>query len=91
MSGAAGQAPPVTVPKQVADNGNGDIFIAPQARSASGPEILSNTGRVTWFHPLPASEIATDFRTQTYDGRPVLTWWQGLPGAAYRLPWHPAG
>jgi hypothetical protein len=81
-SGAAGHAPPVRVLKQGADNGNGDIFIAPQASFASGPEILSSTGRVIWFHPLPAGEVATDFRTQTYHGRPVLTWWQGESGAA---------
>jgi hypothetical protein len=43
----------------------------------SGPEIISNTGKVIWFHPLPAGEVAADFRTQTYQGRPVLTWWQG--------------
>jgi hypothetical protein len=71
--------PPVTVLKQGADNSNGDIFIAPQVPSgsyASGPEIISNAGRVIWFHALPAGEQATDFRTQTYQGRPVLTWFQ---------------
>ena len=30
-----------------------------------------------WFHPVPAGEEAADFRTQAYDGQPVLTWWQG--------------
>jgi hypothetical protein len=34
---------------------------------------------VIWFHPLPAHELAADFRTQTYQGKPVLTWWQGPP------------
>jgi hypothetical protein len=66
--------------RQGADNGNGDIFIAPQAGTgsyASGPEIITHTGRVIWFHALPAGEVATDFRTQTYQGRPVLTWFQG--------------
>ena len=71
---------------QAADNGNGDIFIAPQGCGyASGPEILTNTGKVIWFHALPAGETATDFRTQTYQGRPVLTWFQGrgLSGTDY--------
>ena len=76
--------PPVTVLKHGADNSNGDIFIAPQVRTgsyASGPEIISNTGQVIWFHALPAGEGATDFRTQTYQGRPVLTWFQNTrPG-----------
>jgi hypothetical protein len=63
---------------QGADNGNGDIFIAPQGGGyASGPEILTSTGKVIWFHALPAGEAATDFRTQAYRGRPVLTWFQG--------------
>jgi hypothetical protein len=78
--------PPITVLRQGTDNGNGDIFIAPEGGCyASGPEILTNTGREIWFHPLPPGEFATDFRTQTYQGRPVLTWFQGrgLTGTDY--------
>jgi Arylsulfotransferase (ASST) len=71
--------PQVTVLHQGADNGNGDIFIAPMGGGySSGPEIITTTGRVVWFHALPAGETATDFRTQTYQGRPVLTWFQGM-------------
>jgi hypothetical protein len=32
---------------------------------------------VVWFHPVPTGQEAADFRTQTYLGHPVLTWWQG--------------
>ena len=86
--GASGHGPaPVTVLTQGAGNGNGDIFIAPQGGGGypSGPEILTDTGTVIWFHALPAGETATDFRTQTYQGRPVLTWFQGsgLSGTDY--------
>jgi outer membrane protein assembly factor BamB len=86
--GASGHGPaPVTVLTQAAGNGNGDIFIAPQGGGdyPSGPEILTDTGTVIWFHALPAGETATDFRTQTYQGRPVLTWFQGsgLSGTDY--------
>ncbi len=60
-----------------ADNGNGDIFLTPSGGGyPSGPEIVSRTGRVIWFRPLPYGELATDFRTQMYHGRPVLTWCQ---------------
>jgi hypothetical protein len=72
--------PPVTVLTGSASRGDGDIFISPygdQTTYANGPEILSRTGKIIWFHPVPAGEEASDFRTQTYDGRPVLTWWQG--------------
>ena len=87
-TGAGGHGPPpVTVLMQAAGNGNGDIFIAPQGGGgyASGPEILTPTGKVIWFHALPAGEMATDFRTQAYQGRPVLTWFQGegLSGTDY--------
>ena len=76
--GSGSRAPPVTILTHGADNGNGDIFIAPEGgASANGPEILTNTGQVVWFHPLPDGEVATDFRTQTYLGQPVLTWFQG--------------
>src|SRR6478672_5794735 len=80
-SGASDRAktPAVIVLKQGANNGNGEIFITPSGGSVSGPEIISNTGKVIWFHPLPAHELAADFRTQTYRGKPVLTWWQGPP------------
>jgi hypothetical protein len=72
--------PPVTVLTGSASRGDGDIFISPygdQTTYANGPEILSRTGKVVWFHPVPAGEEASDFRTQTYAGQPVLTWWQG--------------
>ncbi len=59
-------------------HGGGDIFIAPRGgRYPSGPEIVTTAGKVIWFRPLPAGQAATDFRTQAYLGKPVLTWWQG--------------
>jgi hypothetical protein len=38
--------------------------------------ILDDAGELVWFHPLD-TEGVTDFRAQSYDGRPVLTWWRG--------------
>ncbi len=85
VAGPASAAPPaapapVTVLTPGADNGNGDIFISPfgdTASYANGAEIINNAGHVIWFHPVPAAQEASDFRTQTYLGHPVLTWWQG--------------
>jgi hypothetical protein len=57
----------------------GDIFLAnfgPPNGYGAGPEILSTTGTVIWYHPVPAGTSVTDFRTQTYLGQPVLTWSQ---------------
>jgi hypothetical protein len=73
-------APPVTILTSHASRADGDFFISPygdQSTYANGPEILSPEGKVIWFHAVPAGEEAADFRTQVYDGRPVLTWWQG--------------
>jgi hypothetical protein len=72
--------PPVTILTSQGHLGRGDIFISPfgdQSTYANGPEILDQQGNVVWFQPVPAGEEASDFRTQTYDGQPVLTWWQG--------------
>jgi hypothetical protein len=58
----------------------GDFFISPYGDAttyANGPEILTSQGNVVWFQAIPAGEEASDFRVQTYNGQPVLTWWQG--------------
>jgi outer membrane protein assembly factor BamB len=81
VPGAGTEPPPITILTHGGNNGNGDIFLAPEGGGyQNGPEIITNTGRVVWFHPLSAGEIATDFRTQTYLGQPVLTWFQGGGG-----------
>jgi Arylsulfotransferase (ASST) len=55
-----------------------DIFAAPYSGPGpSGPEIFSQSGELVWFDPLPAEVAATNLQVQSYDGHPVLTWWQG--------------
>jgi hypothetical protein len=79
-AGAPTSPPPVTVLSASPDIGRGDIFISPfgdASTYANGPEILDGHGNVVWFQPVPAGQEAADFRTQTYDGERVLTWWQG--------------
>jgi hypothetical protein len=71
--------PPVTVLTH-GNAGKGDFFVSPfgdQTTYANGPEILDQNGNVVWFKSVPAGQEASDFRTQTYKGQPVLTWWQG--------------
>jgi Arylsulfotransferase (ASST) len=56
----------------------GAIFVAPQAGPVQrGPEILGPYGGLVWWKSVPNGESTTDFREQTYHGKPVLTWWQG--------------
>jgi hypothetical protein len=73
--------PPVTVLTDKGGERGGDIFIAPfgdQSAYANGAEILSpDASTVIWFHQAPAGQEDADFRTQTYQGKPVLTFWQG--------------
>ncbi|HUO75210.1 MAG TPA: arylsulfotransferase family protein [Solirubrobacteraceae bacterium] len=49
---------------------------APQV-GQGGPLILDSTLAPVWFHPVASNLSATNLRTQTYHGKPVLTWWQG--------------
>ena len=72
--------PPVTILTSPGHIGRGDIFITPTGDAstyANGPEILDRNGKIVWFHAVPQGDTASDFRVQTYLGRPVLTWWQG--------------
>jgi hypothetical protein len=72
--------PPVSILTSTGNVVQGDIFISPFGDTttyANGPEILNSQGDVVWFQAVPAGEEAADFRAQTYDGQPVLTWWQG--------------
>jgi hypothetical protein len=71
--------PPVTVLTH-GNVGHGDFFVSPfgdQTTYANGPEILDQNGNVVWSKSVPVGQEASDFRTQTLNGQPVLTWWQG--------------
>lgn len=73
--------PPVTILTSSPFVGHGgDFFISPfgdASTYANGPEILDSQGNVVWFNPVPQGQEASDFRLQTYERQPVLTWWQG--------------
>jgi Arylsulfotransferase (ASST) len=75
----------------------GLIFIDPFASGAQpavgqpGALILDPRGQPAWFHPVPESEQAVDFRAQRYMGKPVLTWWQGTVAVAPRQTNIPTG
>lgn len=72
--------PPVTILQDNGSLADGYIFIGPMGVNVSnpvqGPEIVDNQGRVVWFSPSPGALDATDFRVQTYNGNPVLTFIQ---------------
>ncbi|HEY5318212.1 MAG TPA: arylsulfotransferase family protein, partial [Solirubrobacteraceae bacterium] len=65
--------------------GDGLVFVGPFKDFAvttpqvgqSGDLILDNAGDPVWFHPAPTGQEDVDFQTQTYQGKPALTFWQG--------------
>jgi hypothetical protein len=76
----AGLTPPhLTVTHAATGAAPGFVFVAEKGgkNKPSGPVIADNRGRIVWYHQVPHGLEATDFRTQTYRGKPVLTWWQG--------------
>jgi hypothetical protein len=80
-STAGATPPPLTVTVDEPGAAGGDIFVSPFGKAdtyGNGAEILSPDGQhVVWFHPVPSGQEIADFRTQTYHGKPVLTFWQG--------------
>jgi hypothetical protein len=57
---------------------SGDEFLAPYTGPGqAGPMILDSAGELVWFKALPTNTSATNFQVQEYQGKPVLTWWQG--------------
>ncbi len=63
----------------------GYIFMAnfydlnhPPLSGQSGPLIVDNRLQPVWFKPLPTNVVASNLSLQTYQGKPVLAWWQGV-------------
>lgn len=70
--------PAVTINHRADGRSPGFVFLgAKGGRGQDGPMIIDDFGRVVWFRPMRNRELVTDFRTQIYRGKPVLTWWQG--------------
>ncbi len=79
--------PPIirsTIPTKSAKLAPGYILTAnfydlnhPPMIGQSGPLILDNRLQPVWFKPVPKEDVAGNLGLQVYDGKPVLTWWQG--------------
>jgi hypothetical protein len=67
--------PAVTVTAQARTQASGHIFIAPKLGVGQhGPMIIDDLGRPVWFRK---GKYALNFKVQHYQGKPVLTWWEG--------------
>lgn len=61
--------PALDVRKNSPEAGTDPVFVGSKSRGAA---IYSPAGEPIWFRPMRS----TDFRTQTYRGKPVLTWFE---------------
>jgi hypothetical protein len=43
----------------------------------SGPLILDHHLQPVWFNPIGVNALAANLKVQSYNGHPVLSWWQG--------------
>ncbi|QUH06484.1 aryl-sulfate sulfotransferase [Saccharopolyspora erythraea] len=75
--------PPVVNVETPADGtAPGYVFLAPYGKGAQGgPLIVDDTGQPVWSQPVGdgVGQFGMDFKAQQYQGKPVLTWWQGRP------------
>ena len=65
---------PPLIATTVKGNGvaSGLIFL-----TANGPLIVDNNGSPIWYQPAAAGTSVSDLNVQQYQGKPVLTWWEG--------------
>jgi hypothetical protein len=43
-----------------------------------GPLIVDNSLRPVWIRPVGTSVVSGDLQQETFNGKPVLVWWQGV-------------
>jgi hypothetical protein len=67
--------PVVTMSGRDPDPKQGDIFLDAQNTGHPGPYILNPKGDLLYYNPAPKSVF--NAHVQRYNGRPVLTYWQG--------------
>ncbi len=71
-------SPPPTAILVPADETAPGLVLLSAARTDAyqhGPMIVDNAGRLVWF--APRTQGSMNLQAQSYEGKPVLTWWQG--------------
>ena len=70
--------PSVKILKRTSKIADGDLFLSPKAGPGEdGTLLVDSRGQLVWWKRAPTHNSTFDFRTQTYEGKPALTWWQG--------------
>lgn len=76
----------ITVTQKAGAVAPGLIFTAPKnGGAARGSMIFDDAGGLVWFRPAARGKSVIDTRRAIYDGRPVITFWEGngLRGYGY--------
>lgn len=71
--------PAISIRHYVGGSSTRYVFLnAPYSGPGHGGTIIVDShGELIWFGPNTATHHKMDFDVQTYQGKPVLTWWQG--------------
>ena len=73
-----GYHPPiVTMSGNDTDTASGDIFLDAQNSGQTAGLALNPRGSLLWYRPAPSRKSIHNVRVQSYQGNPVLTFWQG--------------
>jgi hypothetical protein len=76
-------APPVDVLAPVGSVAPGFVFITPNnGKAPDGLLMTDNAGKPVWIRP-DTGAYAANFRPSVYNGKPVLTWWEGATNGGY--------
>jgi hypothetical protein len=55
-----------------------DLGFSEPMAGQSGPLIVSSRLQPVWFNPVQTSNLAMNLEVQSYNGKPALSWWQGV-------------
>jgi hypothetical protein len=71
--------PPVVRVGKVPDPAAGDFFFGPLSSGQDGPMIVNPQNHLVYYQPSAPSRgpLVYDVDEQRYDGKPVLTYWEG--------------
>lgn len=79
--------PTLDVTLRLPQSSSRDIMLTPyKGPGQTGPMIVEPDGQLVWMDRLPANASAANLQVQKWEGRNVLTWWQGyIPEQGFGL------
>jgi hypothetical protein len=78
VSNPDAKAPVLTVAVNRSTAASGLAALSPKGGGLPGQLMLTRSdGSLVWRHEAPTGLTANDLKMQQYQGKPVLTWWQG--------------